>query len=300
MRSVVALVIVGLVARAHAEPADDLRAEGEQFAKAGRFTEAIAAFKESNKLKPRATSSCLIGLAYTRRELWPQAEIMIDRCKRDAGADDPTPEWLPALEQQLAQRLATIGVSPVTISVIPASAKAELSVSSFAPDELFEPRTIHLPPGSHVITARAPGFPTASETIEIKDAQPHTIVIDLREKPKPVVAKQVPAPHSVVPLALLGAGGALVAAGAIYHATALRTAANGLADATDATPDDALYSKWSHKYDVRREVVIGLYAAGAITAGIGLILRLREPAYETLPQVSVVPTPGGGMVTVGW
>jgi tetratricopeptide (TPR) repeat protein len=291
------LVIVGLAANAHAEPADDLRAEGEQLAKAGHYTEAIVAFKKSNALAPRASSSCLIGLAYTRRELWPQAEIMIDRCKRDANPADPPPEWLPALEKELAQRLATIGVAAVTISVIPASARVELSVSSFAPDELFGPRTIHLPPGSHVITARAPGFPAAHETIEIKDADPRTIVIDLREKPRPVV---VPVQHSAVPLALLGAGGALVAAGVVYHATALRTAANGLADATDATPDDHLYTRWSHTYDVRREVVIGLYAAGAITAGIGLVLRLREKDRETLPQVSIVPTDGGGIVTVGW
>jgi hypothetical protein len=292
-----ALVIVGLAASAHAEPADDLRAEGEQLAKAGRYTEAIVAFKKSNALKPRATSSCLIGLAYTRRELWPQAEIMIDRCKRDANADDPPPEWLPALEKELAQRLATIGVAAVTISVIPASARVELSVSSFAPDELFGPRIIHLPPGSHVITAHAPGFPVARETIEIKDAQPRTIVIDLRDKPKPVT---VPVEHSVVPVSLLGAGGALVAAGVVYHLAFLRPAANGLADATDATPSDKLYDQWSHKYDVRRDVVIGLYAAGAITAGIGLVLRLREKDHETLPQVSIVPTDGGGIVTVAW
>lgn len=288
---------MGLTAHAHAEPADDLRAEGEQLAKSGHYTEAIAAFKKSNALAPRATNSCLIGLAYTRRELWPQAEIMIDRCKRDANAADPPPEWLPALEKELEQRLATIGVSAVAISVIPANAQVELSVSSFAPDERFGPRTIHLPPGSHVITARAPGFPTVRETVEIKDAQPRQIAIDLREKPKPI---QMPAEHSIVPVALLGAGGALVAAGVVYHATALRTAANGLADATDATPDAALYTKWSHKYDVRREVVIGLYAAGAITAGIGLVLRLREKEPETLPQVSIVPTDGGGMVTLGF
>lgn len=299
MRWLAALVIVGSATRAHAEPADELRAQGEQLAKAGHYTEAIVAFKKSNALKPRATNSCLIGLAYTRRELWPQAEIMIDRCKRDANPDDPPPEWLPALEKELAQRLATIGVAAITITVIPASVHAELSVSSFAPDELFGPRTIHLPPGSHVITARAPGYPAARETIEIKDAQPRTIVIDVRERARPV-ARTVPVEHSAVPIAVMGAGGALVAAGVVYHLALLRPAANGLADATDATPDDALYTRWSHKYDVRRDVVIGLYAAGAITAGIGLVLRLREKDHETLPQISIAPTPGGGIVTVGW
>ncbi len=300
---------------ATADPADDLRAQGEALAKAGRYTEAIAAFKESNRDKARATNSCLIGLAYTRRELWPQAEIMIDRCKREASAADPTPDWLPALEQELAKRLATVGVAPVTIVVEPAAAKAELTVSSFAPDELFEPRTIHLPPGSHVVVASAPGYAKAQRTIEITaDLQPRRVVIELRhegETPPPPAANlhpepppppppPLPAAHSAVPLVVMGAGGAMLAAGIVFHATAFRTAATELADATDATPDPRQYDQWSHRYDVRREWLVGLYAAGAITAGIGLYLRLSEHETEALPQISVVPITGGGLVSVGW
>ena len=304
-------VVMGSAA-ADPDPADAARQQGEQLAKAGRFSEAIAAFKDSNAKKPRATNYCLIGLAYTRIERWPQAEIMIDRCKTNASAADPTPTWLPALEQELAKRLASVGVAPVAIVVEPASAKAEVTVSSFAPDEAFAPRTIHLPTGSHVVTVTAPGFERAQVTVEVASTEKQTVTVTLKppgsEKPRDVVMAphqpQPPAPapteSSVLPTVLMASGGTLIAAGIVYHATAFRTAATNLADATDSTPDPRLYDQWSHRFDVRREWLIGIYAAGAITAGVGAYLHFTAKKTESLPQVSIVPLDGGGMVSVGW
>ena len=266
------MVAACLARTAAADPADDLRAQGEAFAKQGRFTEAIAAFKQSNAQKPRASNSCLIGLAYTRRELWPQAEIMIDRCKRDAHAADPVPQ---------------------------------LTVSSFAPDEQFGPRTIHLPPGSHVVTATAPGYESAQETISISDAKPREIVIVMKREGSVVVPPNPRATPSAsgshTPLIVMAAGGALIATGIVYHATAFRTAANGLSEATDPNrPMPMLFDEWSHRFDVRREWLIGFYAAGAITVGIGAYLHFTQKQTESLPQVSIAPTTGGGIVSVGW
>ncbi|HET9988188.1 MAG TPA: PEGA domain-containing protein, partial [Kofleriaceae bacterium] len=297
------------IGAADPDPGDAAREQGEQLAKAGRFSEAIAAFKDSNAKKQRATNFCLIGLAYTRIERWPQAEIMIDRCKRNASSADPTPAWLPALEQELAKRLATVGVAPVAIVVEPATAKAQVTVSSFAPDEAFEPRTIHLPTGSHVITVTAPGFERVQTTVDVTTTELKTVTITLKPpgsaKPTDVVPilphpTPVAASPSVVPAVLMGAGGTLIAAGIVYHVTAFRTAAVNLADATDSTPDPHLYDQWSHRFDVRRDWLIGIYAAGVITTGIGAYLHFTAKHTEALPQVSIVPLDGGGMVSVGW
>ncbi|MEP6860094.1 MAG: PEGA domain-containing protein [Deltaproteobacteria bacterium] len=304
-------VLVGSVriTAADPDPGDAAREQGEQLAKAGRFSEAIAAFKDANAKKPRASSFCLIGLAYTRIERWPQAEIMIDRCKHNASAADPTPDWLPALEQELAKRLASVGVAPVTIVVEPATAKAAVTVSSFAADEAFEPRTIHLPAGSHVITVTAPGFERAQTTVEVTGSANQVVTVTLHPpasaKPNDTVAvlpRQAPPPTTTSPLptVVMATGGTLIAAGIVYHVTAFRTAATNLADATDATPDPHLYDQWSHRFDVRRDWLIGIYAAGVITTGVGLYLHFSAKQTESLPQVSVVPLDGGGMVSVGW
>jgi len=306
------LAVLASGASADPDPADAARQQGEQLAKAGRFSEAIAAFKDSNAKKPRATNYCLIGLAYTRIERWPQAEIMIDRCKTNASAADPTPDWLPALEKELAKRLATVGVAEVAIVVEPKAANAEITVSSFAPDEAFSPRTIHLPAGSHTITVTAPGFERIQTTIDVKTTDMQLVTLTLKpvisdakttEPPQPhphPVAPPPPAAASPLPTILMASGGTLIAAGIVYHATAFRTAASNLADATDSTPDPHLYDQWSHKFDVRREWLIGIYAAGVITTGAGAYLHFTRAQIEALPQVSIVPLDGGGMVSVGW
>jgi protein-S-isoprenylcysteine O-methyltransferase Ste14 len=308
-----------LIATAAADPSgDQLRASGEKLAKDGRYSEAIAAFKAADKLTPRATNWCLIGLAYTRRELWPQAEIAIERCTRLASAADPLPSWLPALEAQLAARLAAVDVAAVDIAVEPAGVTAELTVSSFAPDETFHARVIHLPFGHQVISATAPGYARADVAIDIADRKPQHVVLKLQSSaaaqpevastPPPIIATrpvavapvaEVPAPQRVrpVPWIVMGAGAGLAVAGAIVEATWFKTARDQLSSATDK----GAYDQWSGTFDTRREVVIGLYAAGAVAVGVGLVMELTgHRADERSVQVSVSPTPGGSLVTVGW
>jgi hypothetical protein len=295
--------------------ADDLRARGEQLAKDGRLSEAIESFKASNKLSPRATNYCLIGLAYTRRELWPQAEVMIDRCKKLATPQDPLPDWLPELDKVLAKRLTEVEVAPIELVVDPPDAKAELTVSSWAPDEQFEPRTIHLPPGSHHVAAVAPGFQRAEVSIEVKGKQPQRILITLKPNVVPTTdlnrtttptqqsLSESPPPEGqtsshLVPRVVMGVGAVAIAAGIIVHVTAFRTAANHLDDATDSTPDPTEYDAWSGRFDTRRNAVVGLYVAGAIALGVGLFLDHRASEQDVHPSVALVH--GGGLVTIGW
>src|SRR5688572_3278724 len=101
----IAIVLCGVLAHAHAEDVSQLRARGEELAKEGRFSEAIDAFKAADRISPRADHACLIALAYTRRELWPQAEIFISKCHQRVSPDNPAPDWLPKAEQEISHRL---------------------------------------------------------------------------------------------------------------------------------------------------------------------------------------------------
>lgn len=291
-----------------AESAETLRTRGEQLAKERHYSEAIDAFKAADRLEPRALHACLIALAYTRRELWPQAEIFLEQCEKRATASDPLPDWVPTAKQQLAERLAAVNVAAVEIVVEPAGVGAKFAVSSFAPDELFDPRTIHLPPGRHLITVTASGFRDVQQTVEVKDGTPQRVSITMlpltteppRAPEQPVPPPLEAAPRSKVPYVVMGIGGALAAGGGLIQATLFRTARNDMVDAA-RIQDEPAYREAEHRFDRYRAVSIGLYAAGAVTLGVGVVLALTGHESKEPLQVSITPIDdGGGLVTVEW
>src|SRR5690348_7144786 len=117
MRRWVPFVALLVASPARADDAESLTAQGEEQARNGEFTRAIELFKKADALAPSAKHACLIGLAYTRRELWSQAEIFLDRCKDRATAADPLPDWFAQATAQLAQKLAGVDVATVELRV---------------------------------------------------------------------------------------------------------------------------------------------------------------------------------------
>ncbi len=160
---------------------DVLVAEGEALAKAGNFSAATEKWKTADKALPRAKHACLIGLAYTRREYWPQAEVFFARCRKNASVSDPVPTWLDAAEKQLEEKLAIAPVAAIKLSVDPPEAAAQFIVSSFAPDEAFGPRVIHLGLGSHTVTVTAPGYARTTVTVEVKNKADQFITVSLKK-----------------------------------------------------------------------------------------------------------------------
>jgi len=299
-----AIILCGaaLAAEVTAEDINRLRARGEALAKEGRYSEAIDAFKAADRIEPRAGHACLIALAYTRREMWPQAEIFIAKCHERVRPDDPAPDWAPKAEQQIAERLATAKVAPISIATDPA-VSAKLTVSSFAPDESFPPRTIHLPPGHHVIFASADGYEPAKQEIDVRDNRPQKVVIHLvkpGEQPEAAAAVAAPPPaatpsRSRLPAKpILFAGAGVVAAGAVVNATFYLSARNQLAESTSL----AEYQSRESAYDTSRTVMFGLYGLGAAAVITGVVFFVLDRDRE--PTVAMVPLRGGGIVAVEW
>ncbi|MGE5183660.1 MAG: PEGA domain-containing protein [Acidobacteriota bacterium] len=293
-----------LSASALAESPAELQAKGEELAKQGHFTEAIDAFKAADKVEPTATHACLIALAYTRRELWPQAEIWLAQCQVRASAKDPLPEWAPAEQDQINERLAAANVAPVELDVVPVDAGAKLTVSSFAPDEQFSPRTIHLPPGLHTIRATAPGYQDAEQQIEIKDKTPRKVVIKLEKPgsgtplpPGPGAASTMSS-QSKVPWLVIGAGGTLALVGASLHVFYYRPKYDVLNKAS-ADNNPTAYNQALPAWRTAREVTLGVYGAAALTLGVGVILKYTVyKDHERAPAVGFVPVAGGGVMSL--
>ena len=144
-------VVLVLPTAASADGADQLRVQGEKLAKQGNYAEAIDAFKASDALRPRASNACYIALAYSRRQLWSQAEIFLGLCHVRATDSDPLPAWVAAADEQITRKLATADVAAITLRVSPEIAGVVLTISSFAPDSARDP----LPPDVPRLLRRA-------------------------------------------------------------------------------------------------------------------------------------------------
>jgi hypothetical protein len=298
---VAASLVLSRVGLADPTP-DDLQAQGEQLAKDGRYTDAIDAFKAAFRLDHKASHTCFIALAYTRRELWPQAEIFLDQCHTLATPDDVLPTWVPIADKQIAERLSMANVAPVEITVEPADAHARISVSSFAPDEVFAPRTIHLPPGRHQLVATAPGYEASTKVVDVVDRTPQHLAITLARagaptsptRPAPLTKPTRP-PESTLPRALIVAGGITAGVGVLTFVW-LGFEWSKL----DSAPDPQTFSDHEGSYKLARISTIGLWGVGAGLVVTGVILGRRQHGAET-PAISAVPLPGGGgMVSIGW
>jgi hypothetical protein len=297
----VVLLVLTLARWAHADDVDDLVAKGEALAKQSEFTSAIDTFKQADAIRPRAKHACLIGLVYARRELWPQAELFFARCRSRATDEDPLPKWIDDAQHQLETKLTGAGAAAITIVVTPAEAHPQVTVSSFAPDEVFEPQTIHLAPGHHTLDVTADGFTAASREVVVTTAAPQTITIEMHRpgETPPVVAVQPPPPppppHSLVPAVIVVGGLALGVAGGAFELFVFKPARDQLASA----PDAAVYESRRSSFALRRDVTIGLYAGAVAAVAIGVVLRYTVFADSSV-TVGATTEHGGGVVTVGW
>lgn len=291
-RSILVLLVIARVAHA-----DDLAAQGEALAKSGDYSRAIDAFKAADKQKPTTRNACMIGLAYLRREAWPQAELFLAECKERATAADPAPDWLATSEQQLAEKLAAANVAAVTIAVTPV-ANAKVTVSSFALDESFTaPRTLHLSVGRQTFEVHADGYVPATQTVVVTDKEPKQIQITLvpvgvKEVSKPVVVE--PATTSKAPYVVMGVG-AVIGVGALaYGLTVVRPMQTRLAE----TMNRDIYNKERDRFLPRRNWTFVAGGVGVATIVTGVILKYTVFKDDEHPvQIGIVPTDGGGLLT---
>ncbi|HEY4180196.1 MAG TPA: hypothetical protein VGM90_25310 [Kofleriaceae bacterium] len=299
-----ALVVsaVNVAAQPSPEPSaptapDPLVAEGQQLAASGEYSRAIAKFKESDAQKPTAEKACLIALAYTRRELWSQAELFFARCAARAGGGDSLPTWANDAKQVLQQKLAATDASAVTFVVDPASLDAQIALTGFPADETFGPQTVHLAPGTYEVTAHVPGKTDAHEHIIVAPHAPQTVTLNVvTPPPLPAPAPVGPAEHgrgmATSTKIWIGAG-ALAVVGIGMH-IGMGVEHGKLSDAQDS-------SAWDDHDGTYRGLRIGtiaFYGAAVVTGVVGYVVY-RGESRERL-SVAALPTDGGAFVSLSW
>lgn len=291
-------------------------AEGEKLAKAGLFAESIARFKAAEVLAPHAANDCLIGLSYMRLRKLGQADLFMQRCAARATGADPAPSWLVTMASDLKTAITSAGLSAVTIAIEPAdaAARARLTCSDFAPDEIFAPGTIHLPPGEHTVRARADRFAPAEKKLSVAGGQ--AVVVELTLEPTAALSGPAtrvgarpgaagsssvtasPAPEGQGrgpwPYVTLGVAGAALIGGVVLHVKALDTK-------DKAESNIASYNQLANDYESQRTFTYTLYTVAIIGGAVGTWLWFRSPSDgDGGFQASAAATPEGAFVNLGW
>jgi tetratricopeptide (TPR) repeat protein len=91
------------------------------------------------------------------------------------------------------------------------------------------------------------------------------------------------------------AGAAVAVTGATFHVLASRTRGR-----LSREPGPDAYLADRHTFEIRRDVAIGGYAAGALTIATGLVLAHFADERSDGPRLSAAITPRGATMMVGW
>ena len=293
MRWGLLVVVAATVTVARADAIDDLVAKGEELAKRREYSQAIAAFKEADRGRPTAANACRIGLAYTRRELWSQAEVFFARCRERASATDPAPDWAGEAETALAQKIESASVPAITIAVTPTNAR--IRILTFPQDEDFTARTIHLSAGTYVLEVETPEYVKATREIVVAD-QPQRVEIALEPIAKPIPPPPPPPPRvaaSNAPLVMIGIGGAIGLAAIAVDVFPVRTARRELLDARN--PEQ--YADRVDRYERWRAIDIGLTALAVATTSVGVWWWRHDLSRA---RVTAQLRPSGATIGMEW
>jgi hypothetical protein len=305
-------VLVGSAASSQAQPApsptpapastsaSELAERGRLLAQAwlkshdaNKLTEATALFKQSLALADDPKVECDLGLALFYLGQPARAQARMTRClPRLAAANPDRVVRYREVEPEIA---AAVARDHVPIDIVTTPPDAVISIDTFPDDEtLIAPTRVWLPVGRHTLRAQLDGRADATWSTEVteadaRDPAPRSWRATLRPATTPTSPAR-PRRSRTPAYVTLGAAGALLAGGAVVHVLG-RDVRSELATLSGDAYDDKL-DTW-HLY---QRSTIGLYAAGAIAAGVGTWLWLRA---RPLP-VTVGPAGADGGVMVWW
>jgi hypothetical protein len=292
---------------------------GISLIKQGQWSDALAAFERSARLKPAAVTAFNIGYCeralgrFTRaRKSFSQAlgagELPADKAVEARG-------YLAEIESRLVRALTTLSPAGASVAVdgrpldaaIGDAAHAELVAGTRdpgPPEVVGAPSfTVVLDPGTHVFVVSAPGHPDVVLTRELAPGATATLALAL-SPPAPPTPTDRPAPagpaRRLGAVIAFGAGGASAVAGAVFGALALKK--KGELDGTCPQKNQCPSSEQG-TIDAMSTFAtvstIGLTAAVA-GAGVGTILLLTgdRPAA---PRAGTTLSIGPGYAAVrGW
>jgi hypothetical protein len=169
-RLLVALVTVGValttvrIAEAQPGAAESQRQllEGDRASKAGRWEEALAAYKKAHEARPSGTSAVRIAGALYQLKRVVEAHDAYELALRDFGPTVP-----PADRPTAQKRLEELGNQTGTLSIRVSEAGASVSIDKQAVGTSPVPARIRVLSGAHTVTVEKSGYVTFTRAVNV-------------------------------------------------------------------------------------------------------------------------------------
>jgi hypothetical protein len=312
---VVAGLALALAPPTYAQPTDSVAAAEQLFEQAralfdqGKFGEACPRFGASYKLDPALgtllnMATCYEMLGHIASAWGHYREVVVLATKvNDATRINIAKQRIAALEPRLPK---------LTIRA-PKAALVGLSVTrDDAPiDTAVLGAAIYVDPGTHVVSASAPGYKPFSETVELREGEGKDVQLSLEiapEQPRPagqgavtIVREDIDPGRNRRMFGLtLGGAGAVAIITSVGFGFAARDSWNSAFDedlcdrsTLECTPEGQDLARTARTRALVANIVGG---AGIAMAAAGAVLYLTAPDRA---DVAVTPTSGGASVSLG-
>lgn len=179
-----AWVPVGSTAAAQQDTAGDsqqarrLFEEGLALAESQRWAEALAAFRHSAELVPRASTSFNIANALYRLDRPADALAELDRYR---GMPEVQHDYVALRREAALRALVEDAVAEVRLAITPSA--AEVSVDGRLSTATGFERRLHLNPGTHSIRIAHDGYIDALRALHVERGSREAFTIALRPEP---------------------------------------------------------------------------------------------------------------------
>jgi hypothetical protein len=270
----------------------------------GHWIEAKAYFTQAHELHPNARTERGLGLVCYELRKYVEA-IGYFRSALENPVRPLTASMRDSVKQLLTE--AERFVSKVELQITPGDAAVMLDGHPVVRDSEGK---IMIDAGSHELAAEAPGYESTARTVATDGGELIRLNIALRAQIAPAIAElpaasSRPGPpraaaeddarsDSIAPWIVVGTGGAVMVAGAVFLGVAL----SDKAELEGASQGDFYWAEVEDTYDrVPVFSTIGAIMIGVGAAGIGAGLAWKFwPSEETAP-VALTPAPNGVVMT---
>lgn len=264
------------------ETARQLMDIGDKKFESGDYAGALESYEGADRIMKVTSTGLAVGKAMMQLGRLIEARDKLIAVTRLPQATDESPvltsarEEAKQLQQTLADRIPQLTVS---LAGLPAGVEASVQIDN----ETVPPASVNLPravnPGSHTVSASAPGYSAAPQTLTLKEGDRQTLTLTFRatgeqhhEEPKDELEIS---PLVWVGVAFAGAG---VIVGAITGGLSLSTASD-VKSQCQGTRCPVSVEEEGDRALVLAHVSTASFAvagAGAILAGVGLVLTFTS------------------------